>query len=441
MNTFECPFSLHSRKSPSSIALISTEKKWSYFECEELISGAVNALKSLGIKKGDPVAILPKISFETPLIFFALFRIGAIVCPLNAYLPIDSIPERLDEIKTSVLIHADDAPIPNVKQIKVSFSKVLEKAQNSGRSLLEKNSLATYLFTSGTTSKPKIACHSLGNHYYSALGSNAYIPIHEGDINLLSLPLYHIAGIAILFRTFLAKGAVALSDQVKGITHASMVPTQLHRLLKKEALPNYKHILLGGAIIPPSLFKESKERNLSVHPTYGMTEMSSQIATHLDDRPFSLGYPLPYRELKISSQGEIWVKGKTLFKGYLQEDGSLDLPLNNQGYFETSDLGAYSPSAGLLVKGRKDRQFISGGENIQPEEIERHLKGLEGISFAEVVPKPDVEFGFIPTAYIEKTKALEDAEIKEYLSLFLPKFKIPTSFHDASERTRTYKQM
>ncbi len=437
MNVFECPFSLHSRKKPKEIALISKDQEWTYLECEKLVEGTASFLKEQGVKSGDPVAILPTKEFPSPLLFFALFRIGAICCPINTYHPLKTLPQNLDEFRAPFLIYPDDVKLPKIKQISLPFSKVICQGKRAGQTFLEKSGLATYLFTSGTTAKPKIACHTLGNHYYSALGSNAYLPIEPGDRYHLSLPLYHIAGIALLFRTFLAGGAVALSDELKCMTHLSLVPTQLRRLLEKEEIPPYKHVLLGGAHIPHTLYQKARDRNITIHPTYGMTEMSSQIATLFAPTSFSLGHPLPYRELKIGKDGEILVRGKTLFKGYLRGDGTFDLPLNKEGYFQTRDLGTYSPKTGLQLWGRKDRLFISGGENIHPEEIEKLLGNIEGIIRAEVVPVPDEEFGFRGAAYIESEKEYKEEELKEYLSALLPKFKIPISFSTAGKgRTR-----
>lgn len=440
MDTFECPFSLYRRKTPKHLALISESKIWTYEECEKLIQGSISFLKKEGIKAGDPVAILPTKDFRTPLLFFALFRLGAIACPINTYHPLDTLSQKLDKLKTSCLLYPDETILPRVKQNTLPFSRIIQEGRESGQTFLEKNNRATYLFTSGTTADPKIACHSLGNHYYSALGSNSYMPISAGDRYFLSLPLYHIAGIALLFRTFLAGGTVALSDEVPGITHLSLIPTQLQRMLKEKKLPTYKHILLGGAQISPALIFEGRKRGLPLHPTYGMTEMSSQITTLFDPSYFSLGHPLPFREIKLGGDGEILVKGKTLFQGYLKEDHLLDLPINEEGYFPTKDLGTYSPKTGLQLLGRKDRLFISGGENIHPEEIEKLLKNIEGIIRAKVVPIPDEEFGYRPTAYIESEKSYRDEELKEYLSALLPKFKIPVKFFDATDIPRTHKE-
>ncbi|MDJ0652231.1 MAG: AMP-binding protein [Simkaniaceae bacterium] len=438
MNVFECPFSFYARKTPKDIAIISKEEKWSYLDCETVIEGMVFSLKDCGIKAQDPIAILPNKEFPTPVIFFALFRLGAIACPINTYYPLETLSQSLDELGAPLLLYPDGIKLPKIKQISLPFSKIFRKGKLSGPNFLEKNQRATYLFTSGTTAKPKIACHTLGNHYYSALGSNAYLPIEKGNRYHLSLPLYHIAGLALLFRTFLAGATVALSEHVKDITHLSLVSTQLKRLLNEKTISPYKHILIGGAQIPFSLYQKALNRNINLYPTYGMTEMSSQIATQFDQAFFSLGHPLPYRELQIGKGGEILVKGKVLFKGYLQGDGTFALPLNSEGYFATRDLGSYCAKTGLQVWGRKDRLFISGGENIHPEEIEKLLTNIEGIIRAEVRPIPDKEFGFRPTAYIESEKSYRDEELKDYLRSFLPKFKIPISFIPSC-RARSHK--
>lgn len=438
MNVFECPFSLFARKTPKDFAFISNEAVWNYLECEKFIEGIASSLKECGVKSGDPIAILPTKEFPTPLLFFALFRLEAIACPINTYHPLNTLPQSLDELRAPFLLYPDQIKLPKIKQISIPFSKIIRKGNYCGQTFLEKNQRATYLFTSGTTAKPKIACHTIGNHYYSALGSNAYLPIEKGDRYQLSLPLYHIAGIALLFRTLLRGATVALGNEVDGITHLSLVPTQLKRLLEQEMIPPYKHILIGGAQIPLSLYQKALRRGVILHPTYGMTEMSSQIATHLDSPFFSLGHPLPYRALKVDKEGEILVKGKTLFSGYLQGDGTCDLLLNSEGYFETRDLGTYSPKTGLQVWGRKDRLFISGGENIHPEEIEKLLGNIEGIVRAEVIPIPDDEYGLRPTAYIESEKNYSEEELKEYLSAYLPKFKIPVSFF-SSGKARSHK--
>ncbi|MBF0512430.1 MAG: AMP-binding protein, partial [Candidatus Omnitrophica bacterium] len=138
------------------------------------------------------------------------------------------------------------------------------------------------------------------------------------------------------------------------------------------------------------------------------TEMSSQVATGkvaaIDQACVKV---LPYRQLKISSEGEILVRGEVLFKGYVAGT-KYHLPLRsfsnvipakagihnkNDLWFPTGDMGQLDKEGCLTVTGRRDSLFISGGENIHPEEIEKALLSIKGIIGAGVVPKEDKAFG------------------------------------------------
>ncbi len=445
MQFFECPFSLYARISPHAPALISKEQTWSYSECNKIISSIEACYRKLGIQEGDRVAISPTRKFPTPLLLFALFRIGAIACPLNIHTPTSAIQAQLNRLGASFFIHPDSLNLPKLSVPVVSFAELMNhEAEEKTQVLLDKKRAATYLFTSGTTEEPKIACLSLGNHYYSALGSNGTIKLEEGDRWLLSLPLYHVSGIAILFRCFLAGQAVVLDDQVAtpetihhfGVTHLSFVPTQLYRFLDNhdphqfDLSKQIKCILLGGASIPHSLYKRGIKHGLNLHTTYGMTEMSSQIATNLERGAplISHGHTLPYREIKIGEDGEVLVRGHTLFQGYLGTNHQVECPTDKEGWFHTNDLGSYSPKNGLSIHGRKDRLFISGGENIHPEEVENVIRSIDGIIDVRVDAIPDREFGHRPIAYLHSEKAFSDEELIECLGTSLPKYKIPILF-------------
>ncbi len=302
---------------------------------------------------------------------------------------------------------------------------------------------ATLLFTSGSTANPKIAYHSLENYEFSARGTNEVLKLNQEDRWLLSLPLFHVGGIAIVFRCARAQATIVLSELplieailCHNITHISLVPTQLYRLLQEDpskvqkCAQLLKCILLGGAPIGDSLFQNAIKAGLPVHKTYGLTEMTAQVT--MDPYPGAL----PYREIKIAKDGEILVKGKTLFQGY---DGNA-VTLNEEGWFATKDLGRWTPHHTLEILGRKDNMFISGGENIQPEEIELALLSLPYIIEAVVVPKSDPEFGMRPVAFIKQENPVKDFEnIAEMLKEKLPSHKIPIKFFTLQE-TLTLKQ-
>jgi O-succinylbenzoic acid--CoA ligase len=322
-----------------------------------------------------PHLTVPFIAHTTPevvFLFFALWKMGKTAFPLSTRLP--APPEPL-------------------------FVPQMPQPKNPKYTSWKEGTLATQLYTSGSTAAPKIACHTLANHIYSALGSNTLTPLEKDDRWLLSLPLFHVGGIAILFRCYLSGATAVISSKPTGITHLSLVPTQL---LRMGDVSSFKCILLGGAPLPQNLPSNCKT-------TYGMTEMSSQIVT---DHQI-----LPHTEMKIADDGEILVRGKTLFHGYLDEE------FDRTAWFPTRDLGRWTHDGKFEVLGRKDNMFISGGENIQPEEIEAILKAVPGVEEAVVVPLTDPTFGARPALLMRPLLPLET--IHALLKPHLPKFKWP----------------
>ena len=312
---------------------------------------------------------------------------------------------------------------------------------------------ATIIFTSGSTAAPNAVLHTVANHYFSALGANENIPLGVGDRWLLSLPVYHVGGLAVLFRTLIAGASVVLPGtglstgrniEKFNITHLSLVSTQLSRLLNESVsfkkFRQIKSVLIGGGPVVRNLITQARDNGLPVYTSYGSTEMASQITTTRTGdglpRLQTSGKLLNYRELRVSDRSEIQVRGKTLFKGYV--DGlELHSQLNLAGWFDTGDLGSLDQDGYLTVTGRRDNMFISGGENIYPEEIEQALIQIESIEQALVVPVPHMEFGNQAVAFI-KTKAgsvFDPNILKSDLKKSLPGFKIPKIFLEWPENS------
>ena len=194
-----------------------------------------------------------------------------------------------------------------------------------------------------------------------------------------------------------------------------------------------KAILLGGGPAAPALLDEALRRHLPVIPSYGLTEMASQVTTVMPATPpaqrRTSGRALAHRLVKISEDGEILVRGDTLFAGYVTPQGLMPCR-DDDGWFHTGDVGSLDADGYLTVTGRRDFMFISGGENIQPEEIEAALARLREVDHSLVVPVADAEFGARPVAFLATQGALPKAEgLSTRLSEWLPKFKIPVAYH------------
>jgi O-succinylbenzoic acid--CoA ligase len=140
------------------------------------------------------------------------------------------------------------------------------------------------------------------------------------------------------------------------------------------------------------------------------------------------GRCLPHRRLRIDEDGQILVAGPTLCRGIDEGEQVRDPRVN--GWFPTGDLGHLDAQGRLHVRGRTDRQFVSGGENIQPEEIEAALEQIDGIERAVVVPVPDEEYGRRPVAFIRSTTGTVPDDWQAALGAVLPRFKLPDAVHE-----------
>lgn len=416
-----CPIALQAKKNPTALAIETSLDKVSYQELDRILSQVVKSLLSLGISKSARIAFVAPTRYKTVIFLLALLRIGAIACPLNPKFPEKQIDTLLKELNPSYFIEIDTLFFP--------------ASSYQSDPMIDTEQLFTFLATSGSSGKSKIACHTFGNYLTSALATHLPLKLSKSSRWLLSLPLYHVSGLSILTRCMIIGACVVLTDSKDiweevipyAITHLSCVPTQLFRLKEQKCnlhllSKQLQCVLVGGAHTSLSLFNSVKE--LPIFFTYGMTEATSMITLATKEQlqsKLSMGSPISCCEIQIAKDYEIFIKGKNLFQGYW--DGMEVKP--SSFWFATKDLGKICLDSHLHLIGRKDRLFISGGENIQPEEIEQALCSIKGVISATVLPKPDQEFGNRPIAFIEDVKQRNCAQISLELRKILPSFKCP----------------
>ena len=399
-----CPLRSAALASPEAPAILDARGAVSYADLDALVSAAEVRLAAFGLSTGDRVALyLPKGAGYLTLLL-ALMRSGIVACPVSTRLPAGSVVPLLEKVSCSALISDDkdliDAAGSTLRNLQPET--LLEEGATSPDRIgetceIQLDGPATIVFTSGSTGTPKAALHTYRNHYFNALGSNENLALASGDRWLHSLPLYHVGGLSILFRCLISGAAMALPEADApvgesisrlGATHVSLVSTQLLRLLGEDDDPQgLKAILMGGGRIPEELVEEALARGLPIHTSYGLTEMASQVTTTpagaFREELRTSGRALPYREVRVSGEGEILVRGRTLFAGYARGT-DLDPSRDDEGWFRTGDLGELDDEGYLRVTGRRDNLFVSGGENVQPEEVESALLRLEGVQEARI---------------------------------------------------------
>jgi o-succinylbenzoate---CoA ligase len=425
---------------PDAPAVIGPDGTVTYADLDRRVTAMSARLRAHGLRRGDRLAVYRPTDLDYLVLLLAAFREGVVVAPLSTRQPPAFVHALLDRIACRTLAAGPDDAFTGLDLLDFDQPPTDPCPLPTARWTLADP--ATLVFTSGSTGTPKAALHTLGNHVASARGVIGFFDLKPGDRWLLDLPLFHVGGLAVLVRCVLAGAAVVLPDGSlaetlvqQRVTHASFVATQLLRTLRDTpaALDGLKAILLGGSALPPALLDEAHARGLPVHASYGMTEMASTVTVTSPGATRAMldtsGIVLPGRELRLADDGEILVRGDTLFSGYL--DGVRVGRPDRDGWFPTGDLGVWEEVGGermLRVVGRKDHLFISGGENVQPEEVEAALGRLPGVRRAVVVPVADAEFGQRPVAFVDAEGWVPEAW-RDGLGRVLPRFKLPDTFY------------
>ncbi len=436
------------------VFLIANQQIWTYADTYAEVSNICHVLRELGIVSGKRVGVLLNNLAITIFIYLALMDLGAIAICLNYRLSDQEIYSLLAEYAVEFMISDRQLLIP--KFCRLTNIDLIAKSSAPQCTLnitFDLSQIQGIFFTSGTTGKPKAVPLTYLNHWQSAIAVNQFLDLVQPHW-LLCLPLYHVGGLAILWRALLAGGRITLLSKftpeivIKVIKETdinliSLVPTMLKRILENSAFSDsikqwqsLRGIFLGGASAEPNLLSHCLELQLPIICTYGMTETASQItALELLKYPHklnSVGQTLPHVEVKIINSshsdieanlyGEIAIKSPALMSGYLQQK---DQRFSTDGYFLTGDLGYLDLDNFLHIVNRRTDVIISGGENIYPSEIERILLQHPLISEVCVVAKSDPEWGEIPAVIITNNQ-LSLEEIQSFcLSHHLARYKLP----------------
>ncbi|WP_144211533.1 o-succinylbenzoate--CoA ligase [Shewanella donghaensis] len=394
----------------------------SYIELSQMILLLAQQLSAQGVVKGHRIASISHNNLEMICLYWACIDLGTLFVPISPRFPAIQVSQLCQRFNINSywldqqVASAMEQPL--TQQLSAAKLTVNVNTQNNNQAPLRASPVdvraaVNVILTSGSTGTPKGVVHSLSNHIASAKGSAVNIVLNEGDSWLLSLPLFHIGGLAIVNRcaiaaaTLIMSSSKPLTEQLTQtpISHLSLVSAQLSQILNEDpdALQHVKALLLGGGAIDADLVSSLEKLNINAFCSYGMSEMSSQITTAAINTQHHLGTALPQRQLKLID-GVIWVKGPCLFLGYLSDESTslkLEKTLDNDGWFCTQDQGRLDPQGNLHLLGRVDNMFICGGENIHPEEIEAALRAHPDIAQAIVFPQHDAKFSLLPAAIIQ----------------------------------------
>jgi O-succinylbenzoic acid--CoA ligase len=273
--------------------------------------------------------------------------------------------------------------------------------------------------TSGTTGTPRPVGLTKDDIEANARGTAAALGLGDDERWLCPLPLSHVGGLMVLLRSAVyATTAVLGPADTQNVTLASLVPTQLARLVESRAQPPSRAVLLGGAAADPVLLTRAKEAGWPVAPSYGMTQTCSAATIGEIGDTETSGRPIPDVAVTIAADGEIVVElgGRTV---------------------HTGDLGRLDERGRLIVVGRKTDTIVTGGENVAPAEVEAVLRAHPAVADAGVFSRPDPEWGEAVIARVVLRAEASPDELRAFAAERLARFKVPKAVELADALPRT----
>ncbi|MFP3029522.1 MAG: o-succinylbenzoate--CoA ligase [Arsenophonus sp.] len=435
------PWLYWAEKFPADIALITENRQYSWRQLAAKINAvAYNLHSQLLVPHQASVMLRGKNSLSIVLYQLALLQLGARVLPINPQLPESTVSELIYGLTIDYVIDFTNQPLslPNVKLL--DYHSVIIKLVNYPDDITSAVPFmpllpAILILTSGSINLAKAVVHNISAYLNSAKGVLSLIPFNREDCWLLSLPLFHVSGQGIIWR-WLYRGArlaikaiISLPGTLHGYSHASLVPTQLFRLLKTkniEQKTSLQNVLLGGDMIPHELVAMAKQHGICCWLGYGMTETASTVCAKKADSSLGVGLPLISKSLCLLN-GEIHIQADTMALGYWWHGEILPLALIN-GWFASRDKGSFEGGEWRIL-GRLDNQFFSGGECIQPEYIESVLNSHTDIKQSFVIPIVDKEFGYRPVAVIESDNQQLVSSLNQWLTHRLAGFQQPIAYY------------
>lgn len=455
------------KKDAPNVFLSSQDGMYTYSDLERF----TGFFKDLVEEKADslkwPVAFISESSDMLLFSIAACWKLGIPFIPINPKAKNEELRAYL-KMLNPVLIFCDTENrkrLGDDNVIKMDENYFLNAFTHDVRDMelpkpdsIKETDIFGYFFTSGTTSKPKIVPLKRQQMISAAEASAVNFSPDPNHFWLLCLPLNHIGGISIILRSLLYGTAIYRLGQFQEemvrefleenprFRAASLVPTMLKRLLDDSLFKThreFKSILLGGGPISEDLLRKSAERGIPIVSSYGMTETCAQIIANPLMAPSgmytpikSVGKPFPPNEMQIrdddgkvlgkNQSGQLWLNGPQVFDGYYNREENKDR-FDEDGWFNTGDFGHLNGFGHLFIESRRTDLIVTGGENVNPSEVEEAIQNIPTIKEAVVIGIPDDEWGQRVTAVVTlkngKTPELE--EIRQQLKDSLVDFKIP----------------
>jgi O-succinylbenzoate-CoA ligase len=479
--------------SPSLEAYVDVDsgERLSYPELNARANRTANALRDLGVKKGDRVALLLMNSREFVEAFFGLAKIGAIVVPLNWRLVADELSFILKDSGATVLLyggefantvkslHDGGAEATDIQhwihvgdaETRDNFALAYDDVQAKGADaepeiVADEDDLLYIMYTSGTTGLPKGAVHTHNTVIWACVTIGPTTDTRYRDRYLQALPLYHVGALTpmtamvhsgvtiVMVRSFDPVRTWELIEE-ENITTMLAVPAMLNFMVQAPGFqtcecPQLRWIMSGAAPVPVTLIEKYAERGIDVHQVYGMTETCGPAClTNPDialEKKGSTGKAYFHTDVRVVNEagedvkpgepGEVIMRGRHMMKEYWNRPDATAETIRD-GWLYSGDVATVDDEGYIYIQDRTKDMIISGGENVYPAEIENVILGHPDVKEVAVIGQPSERWGESPLAVVVgKDGAIPAQSIIAHCKGKLAPFKMPKAVEFIDEIPR-----
>ena len=481
-------------------ALVAGVRRLSFIELDEEVTRAAGALQSIGLEKGDRVAIMGRNTLSWVITAIGALRAGAILVPINHKLMPPEVQFITQHCQAKVLVF--EAALANViKDTQSSALKLMMDAKAGAardadgspqlESLLTQSlpfspvpltsqDQAEILYTSGTTGKPKGCMHSHENILLSGIASNLIYQLGQSDKTLIAMPVWHCFPLNnLLLGSFYVGATVVLMPEYHPMEFLKVIQAErctmffgapIAYTMPLKHVPQFDDFdlssvriwLYGGGPIDPGTVRMlvKRYRTDQFFQVFGMTETGpTGLALYPHEQEPKAGAigrqsasGCVFKVMKNDTEaaglgeiGEIWMRCQSMMQGYYL-DPEASRAAFHDGWYMTGDLARIDDDGYLFIVDRVKDLIITGGENVYSKEVEDVLMAFPGVSEVAVIGKPHPEWGESVVAVIARGSnpvVLDEEAIRNFCAARIAKYKIPREFQfvDALPRTPTGKVM
>lgn len=485
---------------PDREAVVDGELRFTYRQFIDRCDRASKALQTLGIVKGDRVALISPNTHTNLEMYYAAPQYGAVIVPINYRLTADDFVYLINHSGTkAVCAHPDyfsaidgvRSQLPNVEHYIalegsrdgwLEYGTLIERATaDYRREDIAETDLLSVNYTSGTTSRPKGVMITHRNAWMNSVGTLVHVHMSPADRYLWTLPMFHANGWTFVWTVTAAGGThiclrkvepLAIYEHInrEQVTLLCAAPTVLIGIAngpeaqRHSVRPGVRVITAGAPPAPATIERVEGELGWTITQAYGLTETAPFI-TICEPRPAHAELSAEHRakikarqgvELITSGEtavfddqdqpvpadgqtlGEIVARGNTVMRGYYNDPEASAKALKG-GWFRTGDAAVVHPDGYVEIRDRIKDVIISGGENISSIEVEATLLRHPAIIEVAVVGMPHEKWGESPEAFavLRDGATIAEGELRAFCREHLAHFKVPTAFHVVPELPKT----